>query len=47
MWMLAHAGHVFMDLGIYGTPVALVVGALCISTARERRRTDDDVESVE
>jgi 2-hydroxychromene-2-carboxylate isomerase len=38
MTVLAHAGHVLVDLGVFGGPVFVLAGALLWSTHRERRR---------
>jgi hypothetical protein len=35
---LAHAGHLLVDLGVFGGPVFVLAGALIWSTRRERRR---------
>jgi hypothetical protein len=38
--LLADAGHLLVDLPLYGGPVVLLAAALAISTARSRRRDD-------
>ena len=35
--MLAHAGHILIDLPLYGGPVFLLAGALAISSMKSRR----------
>jgi len=35
--VLAHAGHILIDLPLYGGPVIMVAGALGISSLRSRR----------
>jgi hypothetical protein len=37
MTPFAHAGHVLIDLALYGIPVLAVILALAASTARSRR----------
>jgi hypothetical protein len=39
MFVLAHAGHLLIDIPLFLGPVAILAGALIISTRRERRRT--------
>jgi hypothetical protein len=36
--VLAHAGHLLIDIPLYGGPVFILAGALLWSTRRERRR---------
>ena len=35
---IAHAGHVIADLGMYGGPLFVLLGALAVSTYRSRSR---------
>jgi hypothetical protein len=35
--MLAHAGHLLIDVPLYGGPVIVLAGALAISSLRARR----------
>jgi hypothetical protein len=37
MTPFAHAGHVLIDLALYGIPVLALILALAVSTARSRR----------
>jgi hypothetical protein len=37
MTPFAHAGHLLIDLPLYGIPVLAVILALVVSTARSRR----------
>ena len=37
---LAHAGHVLIDLPLFGGPVFVLAGALYLSARRERRREE-------
>jgi hypothetical protein len=39
--MLAHAGHVLFDLGVYGSPVLLLAGGLALTTVFARHEEDD------
>ena len=36
--VLAHVGHILIDLPLYGGPVIILGGALAISSLRARRR---------
>ena len=36
--LLAHAGHILIDLPLYGGPVILVAGALAVSSVKAKRR---------
>ena len=36
--VLAHAGHVLVDIGTFGTPVIMLSAAMIWSTRRERKR---------
>ncbi|HKP91528.1 MAG TPA: hypothetical protein VJT75_16295 [Thermoleophilaceae bacterium] len=38
MTVLAHAGHLLIDIPLFGGPVFILAGALLWSTRRERRR---------
>ena len=40
MTPLAHAGHVLIDLPLFGGPVFVLAGALFWSARRERRREE-------
>jgi hypothetical protein len=37
MTVFAHAGHILIDLPLYGGPVFLLLGAFAFSTLRARR----------
>jgi hypothetical protein len=37
---LAHAGHLLIDIPLFGGPVFILAGALIWSTRRERRRDE-------
>ncbi|MFL5781335.1 MAG: hypothetical protein ACJ760_08490 [Thermoleophilaceae bacterium] len=37
---LAHAGHLLIDIPLFGGPVFILAGALIWSTRRERRREE-------
>jgi hypothetical protein len=38
MTVLAHAGHLLIDIPLYGGPVFILAGALLWSTRAERKR---------
>jgi hypothetical protein len=40
MFVLAHAGHLLIDIPLFLGPVAILAAALMVSTRRERRRSD-------
>jgi hypothetical protein len=40
MITLAHAGHLLIDIPLFGGPVFILAGALIWSTRRERRREE-------
>jgi hypothetical protein len=37
MMVFAHAGHILIDLPLYGGPVFLLLGAFAYSTVKARR----------
>ena len=37
---LAHAGHLLVDIPLFGGPVLILAGALIWSSRRERRREE-------
>ena len=41
MFVLAHAGHLLIDIPLFLGPVIVLVLALVLSTRRERRRERD------
>ena len=43
MIVLAHAGHVLLDL-LYAAPLLVMVGLLLVGRVRERRERDDESE---
>jgi hypothetical protein len=36
--VVAHAGHVLVDIGLYGTPMLILGGAMWWSTRKEKQR---------
>jgi hypothetical protein len=39
---IAHAGHVVVDLIVYGAPVVIALGAIMWADRRERAKDDED-----
>ena len=42
--VVAHAGHVLVDIGLYGTPMLILGGAMWWSTRKEKQRQRESPE---